>query len=476
MNQPNPLHESQVTALIKDLVAVVGAPHVLTGADLALRATSWSDAAPLQGRVLVRPRTTAEVAAVLALCHAAQQPVVTYGGGTNLVRATASTSADVILSLERMAAVSVIDRHNRTLTVQAGAPLQRVQEVAAARELFFPLDLAARGSATIGGCIAMNAGGVRVLRYGVMRELVLGLEVVRADGTILSSLNQMLKNNAGYDLKQLFIGSEGTLGVVTQAVLRLFPAPVTRSTALLGLHDFVQLPRLLSQLQRDLGGTLASFEVMWNDYYRLTTTPPAANKAPLGHEFAYYVLVETLGGDERGDEQRFARALERAAYDRCFDDGVTAATAAQRDALWRIREDSEQIERQHHLTFGYDVSLPIDEMARYVANVRTNLTKDFGKECCCWVYGHLGDGNLHLNVWAPALQPDDAGRVAAIVYGPLQAAQGSISAEHGIGLEKKAYLSLCRTPAEIETMRLLKRALDPHGILNPGKVFDLVLE
>jgi FAD/FMN-containing dehydrogenase len=199
MNQPNPLHESQVTALIKDLVAVVGAPHVLTGADLALRATSWSDAAPLQGRVLVRPRTTAEVAAVLALCHAAQQPVVTYGGGTNLVRATASTSADVILSLERMAAVSVIDRHNRTLTVQAGAPLQRVQEVAAARELFFPLDLAARGSATIGGCIAMNAGGVRVLRYGVMRELVLGLEVVRADGTILSSLNQMLKNNAGYD-------------------------------------------------------------------------------------------------------------------------------------------------------------------------------------------------------------------------------------------------------------------------------------
>jgi FAD/FMN-containing dehydrogenase len=458
--------------LLSALVAIVGPDHVVTGADLAARATSWIDPAPLQGLALVRPHTTAEVAAVLALCHAARQPVVTYGGGTNLVRATASTQADVILSLERMAAITAIDADNRTLTVQAGAPVQQVQEAAAAHDLFFPLDLAARGTATIGGCIAMNAGGVRVLRYGVMRDLVLGVEAVLADGTVLTALNQMLKNNAGYDLKQLFIGSEGTLGVVTQAVLRLFPAPRSRSTALLAVAEFAQVVALLHRLQRDLGGALASFEVMWNDYYRLTTTPPAPSRPPLGQMHAYYVLVEALGGDEAEDEPRFVRALEHAADDGLFVDAAIAASAAQRDALWRVREDSEQIERQHHLTFGYDVSLPIGEMEGYVTAVRAGLAAVFGVDARCWVYGHLGDGNLHLNVWAPTLQPIDADTVAAVVYHPLQALGGSISAEHGIGLEKKAYLALCRTPAELETMRRLKRTLDPHSILNPGKVLD----
>lgn len=181
------------------------------------------------------------------------------------------------------------------------------------------------------------------------------------------------------------------------------------------------------------------------------------------------MLVETLGGDERGDEQRFERALERAAYDRCFDDGVTAGVGgAVRRTLAHSRGFRADRNAQHHLTFGYDVDLPIDEMERYVGNAHADLARDFGKACCCWVYGHLGDGNLHLNVWAPALRPDDAGRVAAIVYGALRVTLGSISAEHGIGLEKKAYLSLSRTPA-IATMRLLKRALDPHNILNPAR-------
>jgi FAD/FMN-containing dehydrogenase len=192
--------------------------------------------------------------------------------------------------------------------------LQRVQEAAAAHDLFFPLDLAARGSATVGGCIAMNAGGVRVLRYGMMRELVLGLEAVLADGTVITALNAMLKNNAGYDLKQLFIGSEGTLGVVTQAVLRLFPAPRTHATALLAMDEFAQVAALLPLLQRDLGGALASFEVMWHDYYRLTTTPPAPSKPPLAQEYGFYVLVEALGGSERHDQPRFEAALDHAAH------------------------------------------------------------------------------------------------------------------------------------------------------------------
>ncbi|MFO7631793.1 MAG: FAD-binding oxidoreductase [Caldilinea sp.] len=458
--------------IITELIAAFGADSVLTGAAVQERATSWIDPAPLDALAIIRPRTTAEVSAVLRHCHAARQPIVVHGGCTNLVQATHTTPADLVLSLERMAAVE-IDNTNRTMTAQAGAPLQRVQEIAAAHGLFFPLDLAARGSATIGGCIAMNAGGVRVLRYGMMRELVLGLEVVLADGTVLASLNAMLKNNAGYDLKQLFIGSEGTLGVVTQAVLRLFPAPRTQATALLAMDNFAQMTALLPLLQRDLGGALASFEVMWSDYYRLTTTPPAPGKAPLAHEYAYYVLVEALGGDERHDQERFEQALDHAANSGLFDDAVIARTAQQRGDLWRIREDSEQIERQHHLTFGYDVSLPIGAMEEYVEDVRSGIKLHFGDRARCWVYGHLGDGNLHINVWAPQLQPADAGRVAAIVYGPLRFSGGSISAEHGIGLEKKDYLALCRTSQEIETMRLLKQALDPHAILNPGKVFDM---
>jgi FAD/FMN-containing dehydrogenase len=306
-----------------------------------------------------------------------------------------------------------------------------------------------------------------------MRELTLGVEAVLADGTVLIALNAMLKNNAGYDLKQLFIGSEGTLGVVTQAVLRLFPAPRTYATALLGLDDFAQVQALLPLLQRELGGALASFEVMWNDYYRLTTTPPAPSKPPLAQEYAYYVLAEALGGSARNDQQRFEAALDHAANEGLFDDAVIARSAPQRAELWRIREDSEQIERQHALTFGYDVSLPIGAMEEYVADVRSAVALHFGAEAQCWVYGHLGDGNLHLNVWAPQLQPSDAGRVAVLVYAPLRLAGGSISAEHGIGLEKKAYLAFCRMPAEIAAMRRLKRAFDPHAILNRGKVFDL---
>lgn len=458
--------------LLARLARVVGDANLLPGDEAARRATSWIDPAPLQALALVRPRTTAEVAAVLAICSAARQPVVTYGGGTNLVRATASTRGDLILSLERMTAIPAVDAQNRTLTVEAGATLQAVQEAARAHSLFFPLDLAARGSATIGGCIAMNAGGVRVLRYGVMRDLVLGLEAVLADGTVLTALNQMVKNNAGYDLKHLFIGSEGTLGVITRAVLRLYPAPTTQATALLAAQDFAQVTRLLHLLQADLGGALTSFEVMWHDYYRLTTTPPAPSKPPLAQHHAYYVLVEMLGNDPAGDAQRFEQALARAADQGCFDDAVIAAGAARSAELWRIREDSEQIERQHHLTFGYDVSLPIAAMEEYVAAVRADLESQFGGEVRCWVYGHLGDGNLHVNVWAPAFQPADADRVSALVYGPLPAIGGSISAEHGIGLEKKAYLGLSRTPEEIATMRLLKRTLDLHNILNPGKVFE----
>ena len=459
--------------MLDELRAVLGRAGMLVGENVTQRAASWIDSSPLQAAAILRPASAAEVSAVLSLCHAAGQPIITRGGATNLVDATHSTSTDLVLSLERMAAVEAIDPAGQTVTVQAGAPLQAVQEAAAAAGLFFPLDLAARGSATVGGCAAMNAGGVRVLRYGLMRDLVLGLEAVLADGTVISSLNRMLKNNAGYDLKQLFIGSEGTLGVITRLVLRLYPAQPAAATALLAAEDFAQVVALRRLLGEDLGGSLASFEVMWPEYYRLTTTPPAPSRPPLAQQYAFYVLVEALGADADRTRREFERALDHAYGRGLAANAVVAANTAQRAALWRVREDSEQIERRHHLTFGFDVSLPVAEMEEYAEDVRSGLELHFGPEAACWIYGHLADGNLHVNVWSPQLTPADRSTVEQVVYGALKLAGGSISAEHGIGLEKKAWLAGQRTPEEMELMRRLKRLLDPKGILNPGRVFDM---
>ena len=306
----------------------------------------------------------------------------------------------------------------------------------------------------------------------MMRELVLGLEVVLADGTILTSLNKMLKNNAGYDLKQLFIGAEGTLGVVTRAVLRIWPRPLSVSTALLAIENFDQVAGLLSFAKSAFGGLLTSYEVMWNDYYRLVTTPPGPHRAPLGKEFAYYVLMETMGADVLADQERFENLLSSASDRGLFSDAVIPRSNEQRAALWRIREDTEQISVQYKPDFGFDVSLPLPVMQRYVDETRSALSSAFG-EIKFWVYGHVGDGNLHLNVWGRTLDAADHAAVAEVIYRPLAELGGSISAEHGIGLDKKPYLHLSRSAEEIAVMRRIKQALDPKGILNPGKVFDL---
>jgi FAD/FMN-containing dehydrogenase len=459
--------------IVEELRSLLGDQAVLVGEAVTGRARSWIDSAPLAAKAIIRPRTTEEVAAVLRLCNEHRQPLVTHGGRTNLVGGTDTSAADLVLSLERMDQVEAVNGPDRTMVVQSGAPLQRVQEAAAGSNLLFPLDLAARGTATIGGCAAMNAGGVRVLRYGVMRDLILGLEAVLPDGTIISSMNRMLKNNAGYDLKQLFIGSEGTLGIITRLVLRLFPAPASVNTAMVACRSFGEVSNLLQSVWHDLDGPLVSFEVMWADYYRLTTTPPATARPPISGQFPFYVLVEAQGTDRDVDRTEFEWALDRAHRHGYFVDAVLAANAQQRAQLWKVREDSEQIERQHHLTFGFDVSLPLSTMESYIDAVRAGFAARYGTAARCWVYGHLADGNLHINLWAPQFEAQDRPVVEEIVYRPLRERQGSISAEHGIGLEKKAYLTWTRTDAEVELMRRLKRVLDPQLILNSGRVFDL---
>jgi FAD/FMN-containing dehydrogenase len=456
-------------AFLQSLRDVLGDEGVVMGDALAERPRSFWDPAPLRARALLRPRSTDQLSRVMKLCHAAGQPVVTHGGLTGCVQGASVSDDEVVVSLERMTAIEDIDPVGRTITVQAGALLQNVQEAAARQHLCFPLDLGARGSCTIGGNIATNAGGINVIRYGMMRELVLGLEAVLADGSVLSSMNRMMKNNAGYDLKQLFIGSEGTLGIITRAVLKLKEATVSRNTAMMALESFAAVTGLLRHMGTALGGGLSAYEVMWGDYFR-AVTEPGWHRAPMGREHAFYVIAEAAGTDPQSDAAQFERCLEAVIDDGLVADAVIPKSETERRALWAVREDFEAV-LQAKPTFLYDVSLPIRDMDTYIADVMSGLQRRWpGGQC--HVIGHIGDGNLHLFV-SPGTG-DESLHAAADeeVYGPLARFGGSVSAEHGIGTEKKRWLATSRTQTEIELMRALKRALDPGALFNRGKIFD----
>jgi FAD/FMN-containing dehydrogenase len=430
----------------------------------------WAESRPVSAAAVIRPKTPAQVAAVMAVCHAARQRVVVHGGLTGLVGATASTPADIVLSLARLNRIESIDTAGCTLTAEAGVTLEVAQRAADAAGLLLPLDMGSRGSATLGGAAATNAGGNRVLRYGMTRALVLGLEAVLADGTVVSSMNRMLKNTAGFDLKQTFIGTEGTLGVITRLVLRLVPRPTSRQTALVALDDFTRMSRLLNFAAAALGGTLSAFEAMWRSYYEFNTGPGTGRAPPLPPHSPYFVLIEAEGGDPAADDPRFEAVLARAQRDGLIADAVIAKSEREREALWTVRDDVIRLTGLRPM-FIFDVSAPLVETERYVNEVQQAIARRW-PESRFFTFGHLADGNLHFAICAGPPGGEDKAEVERLVYEPLQAIGGSVSAEHGIGLDKKPYLAFSRTAAEIELMRSLKRALDPRDILNPGRVVD----
>lgn len=460
-----------LSEILEKLQNHLGADAVLTGADVSNRPAGFFQKHGMEAGAIVRPRTTGEVAAVMQACDAAGQSVIAHGGRTGLAEAHLSTAKDLVLSLERMNRIEDLDQAGRTMTVQAGTPLQTIQEHADAAGLSFQVDLGARGSCTIGGNVSTNAGGNRVIRYGMTRDNILGLEAVLADGTVISSMNKMIKNNAGYDLKQLFIGTEGTLGIVTRVVLRLREKAKSQSTALVAIRDFSGIISFLKFIDRELGGSLSAFEVMWQDFYTLVTSPPAKSKPPLAQDYPYYVLVESQGAHQEKDSEHFQLVLMRALEEDMLADVVVAKSLGERNAMWAFRDDVEQMTR-FGPPFIFDVSLQIKDMERYVETVKRALDEAWPGNRC-FTFGHLGDGNLHYNIVVGDFSEAARHSVESIVYTPLQAINGSVSAEHGIGLEKKPYLSLCRNEAEIDLMRRLKTMLDPNHILNPGKVFDI---
>lgn len=454
-------------ALEAALVAALGDTLVTRAAEIDPRYfTAYNEPAGVRPRALVRPRSVDDVSRTLALCTRLGQPVVPQGGRTGLARGAVALGGEIVLSMERFAGVESIDAAAGTMTVRAGTPLQTVQEAADAAGFTFGVDLGARGSCQIGGMLATNAGGTRAIRYGMMREQVLGLEAVLADGTVVSSMNRMLKNNAGYDLKQLFIGSEGTLGVVTRAVLRLHPKLAAPATALCHVQGYDAVVGLWNRL-RALP-EIVSFEAMWPAFYDYVARHTPGVVAPFAGDGGFAVLIECATSAPGGDARAVLEAGLADAIDAgLVDDAALATSERQARDLWTLREGLA-IDALPHLV-NFDVSLPTGELGLFAERCEVALRAAW-PDIVCLFFGHVGDGNVHIGVSLDGMRDADADAIDRCVYAVVRDMGGSVSAEHGIGMLKRAYLAHTRSEAEIGLMRRLKAALDPAGVLNPGKV------
>lgn len=452
--------------LLAQLKVIVGENNFISPDIMQQQATSYWNNQPKQGLCQLNPTTTEQVSQIVKLCHQHNQPIVTHGGLTGCVQGADSRAEEVVVSLQKLNRILDIDSVGGTVTVESGVILEVLQQRMIESQLMFPVDLGARGSCTIGGNISTNAGGINVLRYGMMRNQVLGLEVVQADGSVLNLMNQMLKNNTAYDLKQLFIGSEGTLGIVTKAVLKLVPYLKDSQCAMVALDDFDSVTDLLKMAQAKLHGSLSAFEVMWGDYYDAVTVP-GCHRPVLERNHAYYVLLETHHNNNSAADIAFESLLEQAFEDNKIIDAAIPKSIKERQLMWDIRENFESIV-ENKPVYMYDISLPIRMMKGYIEQLKLAL-KSAWPESRCYTFGHIADGNLHLFI-----HPNDElashEHCNRLVYGPLQTFEGAISAEHGIGTEKQAALAQFGDPTALALMKTLKQTLDPHNILNPGRV------
>jgi len=420
---------------------------------------------------ILRPASTAQVVSCLQLCAQAGRCLIPLGGGTNYAGSTKpATGHEWYLSLERMNRIEEMDAASRIAVVGAGVILETLQRAAREAGLQFAVDLGGRGSATVGGLISTNAGGERVLRYGMMREQVIGIEVVLADGRIVDLMDRVIKNNAGYDIKQLFIGSEGTIGVVTRAVLRLRPAPISTQTALLALPDIDRAAELINRIEARLGGTLSAFELLWPEFYQTMCGGEATkHRPPVRLDADGYVLMEAEGGNPQTDAETFENMLGELLEEGLIDDAALAQSHAEREAMWQIRNDIPYYVQRAGPGAAFDISVPISQMPDYVRELRASLDTQF-PGARATVFGHAADNNLHIGVsWGDKVQAH-YDQIAECVYAGVVSRNGSISAEHGIGLDKRLSFHRHKQPAALALMGELKSLLDPNGLLNPGKV------
>lgn len=456
----------------------VGADHVLTDeTDKAPYLTDWRQRAAGKALAIIKPGSTQEVAAIVRLCNQYRVPLVPQGGNTGLVLGSIPDLQGnaIVLSLTRLNRIRNVDIINNTITVDSGCILQNVQQAANDASRLFPLSLAAQGSCTIGGNLSTNAGGTAVLRYGNARELCLGLEVVTAQGEIWDGLRGLRKDNTGYDLRDLFIGAEGTLGIITAAVLKLFPQPYAQLTAFVAMQTPDDALKLLSLAQNQCGATLTGFELMSDFCLNLVHKHFPGIRMPFSQASAQYVLLE-LSDNESAEhatamlEAVITNALEQGV----IHDAVVSASIAQSQALWQIREHISLAQAQEGKNIKHDISVPISRIGEFIAATDRLLQEQF-PGCRMVTFGHLGDGNLHYNVSAPENEPNDAfiarqAEINRIVHDSVHQFGGSISAEHGLGSLKREEIRRYKSALEIRLMQSIKNALDPSNLMNPGKV------
>jgi FAD/FMN-containing dehydrogenase len=466
--------------LIATLRAIVGDANVLTTGDLSAWELDWRKREHGKSLAVVRPCTTHEVAAVVKACAAADVSMVPQGGNTGMVVGSTpdATGTQVVLSLTRMNKVRKLDGANLTITVDAGCVLQSVQEACEAEGYLFPLSLAAEGSCTLGGNLGTNAGGTQVVRYGNTRELCLGLEVVTAQGEVWNGLSGLRKDNTGYDLRHLFIGSEGTLGVITGAIMKLYPMPAAQLTAFAAVPSLDDAVALLGLAHKHLNAGLTGFEVMGQFALSLVVKHFPQQRVPFWQSSPYCVVLEASDNESESHAREvFERLLEAAMEQGCVSDAVVAENMAQAKALWHIRESIPLAQAQEGLNIKHDISIAVSAIPEFVRQTDAKLQAEFpGVRLVN--YGHLGDGNLHYNVQAPdgsdaeAFLRDQEGPINALVYDTVDRFNGSISAEHGIGSLKRDKLVEHKSPVALALMRSIKQALDPHNLMNPGRVLS----
>ncbi|MCD2513411.1 FAD-binding oxidoreductase [Comamonas endophytica] len=463
--------------LLKRLHAAVGdAGLVIDSEGKAPYETDWLKKFTGSSSIVVRPANTAETAAVMCICHETHTPVVTQGGNTGMSGGATpdGSGAQVVLSTVRMNAIRAVDPLNNTLTCEAGVLLAHIQAAAQEVDRFFPLSLGSEGSCTIGGNLATNAGGIAVLRYGNTRELALGLEVVLPDGRVWHGLRALRKDNTGYDLRDLFIGSEGTLGVITAAVLKLSPRPVARATAWVGARDIEALVQLLAQLRADCGERLVAFEMMSAPSLALILAHVADVRAPLGEEHAFHALIELADTQGEGLASLLEGSLEKALESGSVQDVAVSASGAQTQAFWKIREGISQAQMRAGKAIKHDIALPISAIAGFAHRAEAAL-RAADPDVRIINFGHLGDGNLHYNVLlpldsAPEVLAAATARFNRIVHDMVAEADGSISAEHGVGQLRRDELRHYKSEVEFDLMMRIKQSLDPNQIMNPGKL------
>jgi FAD/FMN-containing dehydrogenase len=459
--------------ITEEIEKFLDAKYIISGEELNDRYNHiWKMNDGLKAKALLLPKYTQEISEICKLCYAYNQPIIVFGGLTNLVGSTVTEGNEIVISMERMSNIEEVDEISRTMTVEAGVILENAQNAAKEKDLLFPLNYGAKGSAQIGGAISTNAGGLRVLKYGMTRNLILGLEVVKMDGTIISSMKKITKDNSAYDLKQLFIGSEGTLGIVTKAVLKLIELPTSRQSAFVAFNNYERVTAFLKFVDKGLAGTLSGYELMWDNFYQCSTSEGSINKPVLPWHYKYYVLIESLGSDPEKNYALMERLLTEAMEKEMILDGALANSASDLENFWKIREEVSIIKTSCTIDQHFDVSVPIPEIGSYVEKVTIALEKISGVNKV-YSFGHVADGNIHFIVDKEDHSDELRKAINAVVYNPITVLNGSVSAEHGIGLDKKEYLKMCRTPEEIALMLNIKKIMDPKNLLNPGKVLDV---